>query len=146
LGSSIAVHANTIVDLSTGFGWLPLTDTAGLTYNFVVSQLAQDGQFAGYVIATRMQVDQLFADFGLPITHTPQVISNADNPLGDNAATPASPIAIDKFISLFGQTDCLSPCAGAAGAFGMFGPLGYNGTADNLLVVGPGPGRPRMGP
>jgi hypothetical protein len=134
LASSIAAHANTIVDLGTGLEWLPLTDTAGLSYNFVASQLTQGGQFSGFAIATRMQVDQLFADFGLPITHTPQLITN--NPLGDSVATPASPAAIQNFISIFGATD-FSIYSVAAGAFGMFGPLGYGGTTDNLLVAGP---------
>ena len=37
------------------------------------------------------------------------------------------------FIALFGQTDCLSPCSGAAGAFGILGaPVG-----GNVLVAGP---------
>ena len=53
-------------DGSTGLQWLGLDETAGLSYNFVASQLGTGGEFAGFSFATESQVDTLFSDAGIP--------------------------------------------------------------------------------
>jgi hypothetical protein len=53
-------------DGSTGLQWLGLDETAGLSYNFVASQLGTGDEFAGFRFATESQVDTLFADAGIP--------------------------------------------------------------------------------
>ncbi|HUD84456.1 MAG TPA: hypothetical protein VMQ67_13175 [Candidatus Saccharimonadales bacterium] len=53
-------------DTSTGLQWLDLNQTAGLSYNYVAGQLGLGGAYAGYSFATESQVNQLFADAGIP--------------------------------------------------------------------------------
>jgi hypothetical protein len=53
-------------DTSTGLQWLDLNQTAGLSYNSVAAQLGPGGAYAGYSFATESQVNQLFADAGIP--------------------------------------------------------------------------------
>jgi hypothetical protein len=53
-------------DTSTGLQWLDLNQTAGLTYNYVAGQLGPGGAYAGFSFATESEVNQLFADAGIP--------------------------------------------------------------------------------
>ena len=51
-------------DSSTGLEWLDLTETAGLSYNYVKTQLASGGLFEGWAYASLAQVDGLFDSAG----------------------------------------------------------------------------------
>jgi len=50
-------------DTSTGLDWLDVTETVGLSYEHVSSQLGEGGMFAGYEYATADQIKQLFTNW-----------------------------------------------------------------------------------
>jgi len=51
-------------DLSTGLEWLDLTETAGLTYDFVSSNLGDSGFFDGWAYASTSEVEAFFNSAG----------------------------------------------------------------------------------
>jgi hypothetical protein len=124
------------LDTSTNLLWLDLPVSQLFTsggshgsFDFVSGQLGPAGTFQGFRYATPDQVNRLFGDAGLPVIPPP-----GSSAPGDNPGTHASLAQVLNFIALFGQTDCLSPCSGAAGAFGILGgPL----ASGNVLVAGP---------
>ena len=58
------------LDTDTGLGWLDLTETNGLSYNYVSSQLNMGGNFEGFRFASLLEFQDLFNKFGLPSEYT----------------------------------------------------------------------------
>lgn len=56
-------------DASTHLSWLDLTQTYGRSYDQVASELAPDGEFAGFRFATVAEFEALHTSFGLPVAH-----------------------------------------------------------------------------
>lgn len=54
------------IDTSTELGWLNLTESAGLSYNQVLSDTAPGGIFSGYRFATVDEVLGLYSSAGIP--------------------------------------------------------------------------------
>jgi hypothetical protein len=124
------------LDASTNLLWLDLPVSQLFTsggshgsFDFVSGQLGPGGMFQGFRYGTPDEVNRLFADAGLPPIPPP-----GSGAPGDNPGTPASLARVLDFIALFGQTDCLPPCSGAAGSLGILGAPLANG---NVLVAGP---------
>ena len=51
-------------DTLTGHDWLDLTQTRGVSYEYVASQLGKGGQFEGWAFATREQINAFFSNAG----------------------------------------------------------------------------------
>ena len=70
-------------DTVTELDWLVLTETKGLSYSYVSSQLASGGQFAGWTFATRQQINELFINAGvfkkIKMSPNPESVSNLLN-------------------------------------------------------------------
>lgn len=134
------------VDTSTSLAWLDLTASQlyGLgpggrslgSFRFANSEIGPGGRFDGFRFATLAEVNTLFLDAGFPIIialGTPFFLG-PDSPLGGSVGD-ARTDAVTNFIGLFGQTDCLPTCYGAAGAFGIIGDDA--GDPGVKLVAGP---------
>ena len=55
-------------DIVSGLDWLSLTETHGLTYNYVISQLSPSGSFEGFRIASSAEVVSMFNNFGIDLS------------------------------------------------------------------------------
>ena len=55
-------------DTVSGLDWLDLTETNGLSYDYVGGQLTAGGQFAGWHVANGLEVVDLFANFGIDLS------------------------------------------------------------------------------
>ncbi|PCJ17943.1 MAG: hypothetical protein COA96_17360 [SAR86 cluster bacterium] len=70
---SQVVHAglirtgDVILDTNTGLNWLEITQTTGLSYNYVNSQFGASGQFAGWGYANLSQMQNLDASYGVSL-------------------------------------------------------------------------------
>lgn len=51
-------------DTQTGIDWLDLTETSGLSYDYVSSQLGSGGRFEGWSFASREQINTFFSNAG----------------------------------------------------------------------------------
>ena len=51
-------------DTQTGIDWLDLTETSGLSYDYVSSQLGSGGRFEGWAFASREQINTFFSNAG----------------------------------------------------------------------------------
>ncbi|MCW9047833.1 MAG: hypothetical protein OQK46_07115 [Gammaproteobacteria bacterium] len=51
-------------DSETGIDWLDLTETSGLSYDYVTSQLVSGGKFEGWSFASREQINTFFSNAG----------------------------------------------------------------------------------
>jgi len=51
-------------DTQTGFDWLDLTETSGLSYDYVSSQFGSGGKFEGWSFASREQINDFFISAG----------------------------------------------------------------------------------
>lgn len=51
-------------DTETGVDWLDLTETSGLSYDYVSSQLVSGGRFEGWSFASREQINTFFSNAG----------------------------------------------------------------------------------
>jgi len=131
-----ATHGDGLLtlDTNTNLLWLDLTASQFLTptgglgsFTYVSSLLGTGQMFDGFRYATLDEVNTLFGDALLPSIPAPGSSAPGDNP---GAVAPLS--SVNNFISLFGQTDCISPCSGAGGAFGILGT-----STGNVLVAGP---------
>lgn len=62
-------------DTSSRLEWLDLTETNGLTYNYVSSQFGSGDTYEGFRYATYNETQQLFTNFRLPLENsiTPRV-------------------------------------------------------------------------
>lgn len=58
-GDNLITH-----DTATGLDWLDLTETAGLSYDYVASQFGVGGEFEGWRFATIYEVSRFFDAFG----------------------------------------------------------------------------------
>ncbi len=88
-------------DSGSGLEWLDITETAGLTFDFVVSELGTGGQFEGFRVATGQELDALATNGGM----TP-----------GNLTSNYAPVQI--LMSLLG---CTSDCgAGSDDNYGRF--------------------------
>jgi hypothetical protein len=70
VNASLIDNGNYTTDTVSGLNWLDLTETNGLTYYYVSSQLAAGGVYDGWRYATLAETENLFMEFGLPITNT----------------------------------------------------------------------------
>jgi len=82
-GAEIVDNGRFTSDTVTNLDWLDLTETRGLSYSYVSSQLASDGQFAGWVYATRQQVNDLLINAGIfkkiKMSPNPEAVTNLLN-------------------------------------------------------------------
>ncbi len=85
-------------DTATGLQWLDLSETYGLSYEFVSSQFGAGGQFEGFRYATQDEVVALWANFGIDLS--------AGAPTSMNGTDPAVEMAAD----LLGNTWCTYAC------------------------------------
>jgi len=51
-------------DTKTGYDWLDLTETSGLSYDYVSSQFGSGGRFEGWAFASREQINNFFSNAG----------------------------------------------------------------------------------
>ena len=84
---------NLTVDTETGYEWLDLSLSMGITYNTMISELGPGGMFEGFQHASNDDVLDLWTKFGLPTDSFPSVSSLAD---GGTLA--------DSFIDIAGET------------------------------------------
>jgi hypothetical protein len=74
-------------DTVSGLDWLDLTETNGLTYEYVSGQLGAGGQFDGYRYATNSEAVALWANFGIDLnTGATTYIPGYVDPAIENAA------------------------------------------------------------
>ena len=59
-----------LTDTNTGLDWLDVTLTAGLTYNYVSSQLGNGGVYEGWQYATGDQFNELVGNYTGPAINT----------------------------------------------------------------------------
>ena len=97
-------------DTVTGFNWLDLTETNGLSYNYVSGQLGAGGDFEGYRYATNAEVVGLWGNFGFDLS-----VNNANHP--DDGA----PTGLVTAANLLGNT------LNEYGSGFDYGILGYTG-------------------
>ena len=64
-------------DTTSGLDWLDLTETKGLSYDYVYSQLSIDGIYEGWRYATVAETSYLFQQFGFSIG------TYSENPITD---------------------------------------------------------------
>jgi hypothetical protein len=90
------------IDTSTGLAWLNVSKTAGLSYNWVLSETQAGGEFSGFRFATVQEVVQLYSSAGL----TPSAY-------GDTAGyySASSPL-IQTFFSLLGTSGTINGLPG----------------------------------
>lgn len=92
VSQSSSFGADTIThDTGTGFDWLDVTITLGLSINTVTAQFGAGGTYDGYRYATKAEIAQLFLDGGLA------------QPLFSDT-TPANVPAVQAMIALLGIT------------------------------------------
>lgn len=70
LVSSLSVSADLVdngnytTDTATGLGWLDLTETTDLSYDYISSQFGSGGEFEGYRYANESDINTFFANAG----------------------------------------------------------------------------------
>jgi hypothetical protein len=57
-------------DTSTGLDWLDVTETRGLSYNYVKANMGDGSAYEGYRYATLAELDQLIINFGYVAINT----------------------------------------------------------------------------
>ena len=62
-------------DTESGLNWLDLTETNGLSYNYVSSQLGVGGQFEGFRYATSDEVVALWANWSIDLAAGASIFS-----------------------------------------------------------------------
>lgn len=66
-------------DTVSGLAWLDVSETYGLTYDFVSGEFGVGGQFEGFRYATAAEVVDLWANFGIDLSAgAPTMTSGAD--------------------------------------------------------------------
>ena len=87
-------NSNLLDDTNTGYQWLNLTQTNGISYVGVQASIVTSGTpLYGFTVASAAQVQQLIADAGIPIIDQ-----------GNQLATSPYNSDISQLISLWGQT------------------------------------------
>jgi hypothetical protein len=81
-GDNLITH-----DDVSGLQWLDLTETYGLTYDYVSGQLGAGGEFEGFRYATDAEVQNLWSNFGIDLsagapTSTSSLDSNVETAAG----------------------------------------------------------------
>ena len=95
-------------DTESGLNWLDLTETNGLTYDYVSSQLSVGGQFEGFRYATPDEVVALYYSFSINLAATaPQTSTSYD-------------FGIMIAAGVLGNTTCAYDCIA-----NPYGTLGY---------------------
>jgi len=56
------------LDSETGFRWLDLTASAGLSHTEVLQELSPGGMFEGFQLATAVEVSELFVNAGIDVS------------------------------------------------------------------------------
>jgi len=107
------------VDTSTGLGWLNLTETAGLSYQQVLSEMQVGGMFSGFRFATVPEVLDLYTSAGI----------------GGTGYYPFSTPSIQSLFSLIGTTGTFN---GYPGLLALSGTLSATGgyCAPAIYVAG----------
>lgn len=82
-----------LTDTATNLDWLDVTTTAGMSFNYVSSQLGVGGQFAGWRYATGDEFNTLVSNF-----------SGVSIPTGAYYVQPLETDRIDGLVSLLGST------------------------------------------
>ena len=87
-------------DTVTGLNWLDLTETNGLSYNYVSSQLGAGGDYEGFRYATNDEVVGLWTNFWYNLSYnTPEQITNGGSPEGLINATNLLGNTVNEFNS-----------------------------------------------
>src|SRR5262249_49060295 len=86
-------HPHAILDTSTNRLWLDATETVNRSLADIGAKLGVGQEFDGWQIASRTQIDQLFANAGLTDSHE-RWVSDA-----------AAQAAVKAFVEIYGQTD-----------------------------------------
>jgi hypothetical protein len=73
-------------DLASGLKWLDLTETYGLTYEYVSAQLGSGGQFEGFRYATNTEVQSLWSNFGIDLSAGAATSISGQDPNVETAA------------------------------------------------------------
>lgn len=82
-----------LTDTATNLDWLDVTTTAGMSFNYVSSQLGVGGQFAGWRYATGNEFNTLVSNYsGIAIT------------AGNYGQVNMEPDRIDGLVTLLGNT------------------------------------------
>lgn len=93
-------HPHAILDTSTNLLWLDGTETVNRSLADISSKLGAGQEFDGWQLASRVQIDQLFADAGLTDTNESWVPSVAGQ------------TAVMNFVAIYGQTDTMPDLLG----------------------------------
>lgn len=64
VNASIIDNGTYVTDTATGWDWLDLTQTAGMSYDDVTLQLGPGGLYEGWSYATRAELETLWGAFG----------------------------------------------------------------------------------
>jgi hypothetical protein len=85
-------------DTVSGLQWLDLTETYGLTHEFVSGQLGAGGQFEGFRYATDAEVQELWLNFDIDLS--------AGAPTSASGSDPG----VEAAANLLGNTWCIYAC------------------------------------
>ncbi|MBE9529381.1 MAG: PEP-CTERM sorting domain-containing protein [Proteobacteria bacterium] len=80
-------------DTDTSLDWKDLTETNGLTYNYVSTQFGTGGAYEGWRYATLSEFQAMIVQFGFAITY-----------LNEGPVSSATQTSINNFTALFGNT------------------------------------------
>jgi len=86
-------------DTTSGLDWLDLTETMGMSYDTVVTEMAVGGAYEGWVYATGVQFTQMVANF----TNTVALANDDLHYYGEG------PDSIDQLVQLLGNTNTVNP-------------------------------------
>ena len=115
-------------DTSSGLDWLDLTETSGLSYRNVSSELGAGGIYDGWVYATSSQVVTLWSNFSIDLQSGASVIVSVG--LDSN---------LEFASTLLGNTRCLDNCLdtpfGTMGITETFGPASHPSGYRKVLGV-----------
>jgi hypothetical protein len=95
-------HPGAIFDTETLLLWLDATETVNRSLADVQSELGEGGEFAGFRLATRTEIHELFVNAGLEIT----------NPPGGFVADADLQSRVQAFVGIYGQTQTSPPLLG----------------------------------
>ena len=114
-GLTISLSANAVImdlgyitrDTATGLDWLDVTETRGLSYNNVVSEMGVDGAYEGWRYATEGELATVIINFGYtPLNYNPSSLDCiiCDFYGNDGPTLPDDPY-IENIIRTLGDTN-----------------------------------------
>jgi len=90
-------YGNYITDTEAGLDWLKLTETKGMSYDQVEAQLETDGQFSGWVFASKPMITSFLDNAGGSGNYESYIA------LPDGGVMPNNPASLLPFLNMWGD-------------------------------------------